>query len=407
MYKISVIIPFMMILFATHLQGQVKDSTFTRDTTSLPELDTSQNAAPQVPDSIATSPLKSVIPSEAPAEPENHGTITEIEKLNEYKPQEVLKELKKGNFGHPINIAKDTLHWKTGGLFAINLNQGSLTNWAAGGDNFSLSLGMAGNLFANYADEKNSWDNNINLSLGFLKTSSQGLRKSDDKIELYSKYGYRFSKSWFYSVLVNFRSQFANGYNYPDDSTVISHFLAPAYVLGSIGLTYQPADYFSVFISPVTSRFVIVNDQELANQGAFGVDSARHVYLGNGYRYISQKGKRLKYELGSYVSFIFKKQIIQNVTWDTRLELYSNYLHDPQNIDIHWNSLFSCRVNQFISASLNTELIYDDDIQYITYAKNADGSIKTDPDTGEKVVLRKGARIQFKELIGLGFSFQF
>jgi hypothetical protein len=98
---------------------------------------------------------------------------------------------------------------------------------------------------------------------------------------------------------------------------------------------------------------------------------------------------------------------VKNVIWDSRLDLYSNYLRNPQNIDVYWTSLFTLKVNNFITASLDNELIYDDDVKFITYAKNADGSVKTDPVTGEQLVLKKTSRIQFKELIGLGFTLQF
>lgn len=363
-----------------------------------------QNNAPVLQQSD-NSEAPSFIPNPIP---ENYGTITEIKKHEEYNPKKTLTSLKKGDFGKPVNYAKDSTHWKTGAFFGLDVDQGTLTNWAAGGDNFSLSLRIKGNIYANYSDGRNSWDNNIDMSLGFLKSSSEGIRKSDDKLVVYSKYSYRFSsKDWFLSVLLNFRSQFANGFNYPDDSNVVSHFLAPGYVLGSVGISYEPNDHFSILLSPVTSRFVIVNDQRLANEGAFGMEKAVYKEIDEGYRYMVRPGKQMNYELGAYMSLIYKQKILKNVKWNTRLELYSNYLEDPKNVDIHWNSLVSCKVNEFISASLTTELIYDDDINYITYAKNENGSIKKDPITGKKVVLSSGPRIQFKELIGLGFAYEF
>lgn len=338
--------------------------------------------------------------------PENYGTITEIKTINVYKPAEVVAELKNGKFGKPVNIQKDRVHWKKGGIFGLTVNQGSLQNWAAGGDNFSMSLGAAASLYANYANERNNWDNNIDMAFGYLNTTSLGTRKSDDKLDFYSKYGYRFSKSWYYSAMVSFRSQFANGYHYPDDSTVVSHFLSPAYVLASIGFNFKPVDYFSVFISPVTSRFLIVNDQRMADIGAYGVDSARYDYH-DSTRTLISAGKKMRYEFGPYLSAQFNKEIFKNITWTSRLDLYSDYLHDPQNVDVYFTSVLRFKVNKFITASLSTELIYDDDVKFITYKKNADGSIKTNPATGEKFILKQGARTQIKEQIGIGFSYQF
>jgi hypothetical protein len=233
------------------------------------------------------------------------------------------------------------------------------------------------------------------------------MRKSDDKIDFYSKYGLRFSKSWFYSAMISFRSQFANGYLYPDDSTIVSHFLAPAYLLGSIGFDCKPTDYFSLFLSPLTSRFVIVADQRMADQGAYGVDSARYQYLPGGTRLLLQHGKMMRYELGAFTSITFNKEIAKNIAWNSRLDLYSNYLHSPRNIDVYWTSLFTLKVNKYITVSINTELIYDDDVKFVTYATDEKGKIQKNPETGENIVLKRSPRTQFKEQIGLGFAYKF
>lgn len=369
------------------------------DTTSYP----AQNAdsVSLIPDSISTT-----IPGvQKEEDTTNYGTVTEIKETNTYDPAAILSELKNGKFGKPVE-EKDSINWRKGGVFALNVSQGSMQNWAAGGDDFSMSLGAAASLFANYADSLNSWDNNLDLAFGYLNTTSLGTRKSDDKLSFYSKYGYRFSKKWFYSAMLNFRSQFANGYLYPDDSTVVSHFMAPAYILISVGFNYKPADYFSVFVSPVTSRFVIVNDQHLADLGSYGVDSATYIYH-DSTRTLQKRGKKMRYEFGPYVSAQFNKEIMKNITWNARLDLYSNYLKNPQNIDVYVTSLFTFKVNKFITASLSTDLIYDDDVKFITYKKNPDGSVKQDPITGDKYILKQGARTQFKEQIGLGFAYQF
>ncbi len=380
----------------------VGDTSLPVDTSGVPLSDSSKYNMSNPSDTLPV-----LHPDQQPEEKEHFGTVTEIKTREQYNPKKTITALQKGNFGKPVDYAKDSVHWKRGAFLGLDINQGTLTNWAAGGDHFSLALGVKADLYANYSDNRNSWDNNLNMGLGFLQTSSQGIRKSDDKLELYSKYGYRFSKHWYYSVLVNVRTQFANGYNYPDDSTVISHFLAPGYALGSVGISYQPNDNFSIFMSPVTSRFVIVNDQRLANEGAFGAKEAVYDTTILGERYLVKPGKRINYELGAYLSIIYNKEIFKNINWKTRLELYSNYLDNPQNIDVHWNSLITFKVNKFISASVTTELIYDNDVKYITYVKNADGSIKQDPLTGEKIILDKSARIQFKELVGIGFAYTF
>ncbi len=130
--------------------------------------------------------------------------------------------------------------WKKGGLIAINFNQTSLTNWAAGGQN-SLALSGIANFFTKYKNNKSQWDTNLDLAYGMVKLDDGDAQKNDDRIEFNSKYGYDAYKSiWFYTALVNAKTQFAPGYNYPNDSVKISDFAAPAYVLFSLGMDYKP-----------------------------------------------------------------------------------------------------------------------------------------------------------------------
>lgn len=100
----------------------------------------------------------------------------------------------------------DTLTgWKTGGIFAITGSQTSLTNWAAGGEN-SVSLNALLSVFANYKKGKGAWDNSLDLGYGLLK---QGwgkeipFSKTDDKVDLLSKFGYKAFKNWYYAALFN------------------------------------------------------------------------------------------------------------------------------------------------------------------------------------------------------------
>ncbi|MFM9051228.1 MAG: DUF3078 domain-containing protein, partial [Bacteroidota bacterium] len=224
-----------------------------------------------------------------------------------------------GNVGAIAAFTGDTLSnkntdtrgpWITGGFINVNVSQVSLSNWAPGGEG-SFALSTNNSLYANYDKGRTRWDNLLITSYAIQKTSSESFRKTDDQIDFTTKFGYRFSSTskWYYSLLANFKSQFANGYNYPDDTTIVSHFLAPAFVVGSFGFTYRPADYFEVFISPVSSRHIIVNDERLSNEGRFGV----------------KPGSRSRSEFGAYLNARFRKEIMTNVTLATRLELFDNY----------------------------------------------------------------------------------
>lgn len=289
----------------------------------------------------------------------------------------------------------DTLkNWKKGGLISINFAQASFTNWAAGGENSVSGIALL-NAFSNYKKGKDIWDNSIDLAYGMLQSGTRALRKNDDKIDLSSKYGrYAFYDHWYYSALINFKSQFADGYNFPNDSVVISRFMAPGYLLGSIGLDYKPNDYFSLFLSPVTSKTTFVNDQRLADAGAFGVDKAEFDI--NGVKI--KDGKLVRTEVGGYLRMTFKKDIMKNVNFGTKLELFNNYFENPENIDVNWEVLIGMKVNKYLSASISTQMIYDHDIP-VPFERKVNGN-----GTGQKGA---GPRLQFKEVLSIGFSYKF
>ncbi len=281
--------------------------------------------------------------------------------------------------------------WKVGGVFGANLTQASFTNWSAGGEN-SVAVNGLLSTFANYKKGRSSWDNTLNLAYGMLKQGEEGgVRKTDDRIDFMSKYGYKATERWYYAALVNFKTQFADGYNYPDDSTEISTFLAPAYALAAIGMDYKPHDNFTAFISPFTARMTIVNDKTLADAGAFGVDPAEFDLLGNKIK----NGKMLRAEYGGYIRVMYKKEIMENINLETRFDAFSNYTEEPTHIDVNWELLLSLKVNKFISATVSTQLIYDHDID-IAVDRNNDG-----------VIDGSGPRVQFKEILGVGLNYKF
>jgi hypothetical protein len=284
-------------------------------------------------------------------------------------------------------VTADTIQgWKTGGLFNINLAQTSLSNWAAGGQN-SFAVNGLFSVFANLKKGKSRWDNSLDVGYGLLKQGKESFRKTDDKFDFLSKYGREAFKDFYYAALLNLKTQMAPGYNYPDDSTQISNWFAPGYVLLAIGMDYKPNAYFSAFISPLTSKFTFVNDRTLSNAGAFGVTP----------------GKKSLSEMGGYLRLIysksdFKKEFLKSVSFTTKVDLFTNYLKNPQNIVVNWENLIGFKVNKYINVSITTDLIYDDKIM-IPFDKNGDGTIAA----GEAV----GSKVQFKEILGVGFAYKF
>ncbi|MFN8206373.1 MAG: DUF3078 domain-containing protein [Bacteroidales bacterium] len=272
--------------------------------------------------------------------------------------------------------AQDTVPaWKIGGLSALNFNQVSLTNWAAGGQSSVAGTALF-NLTANYKKGKNAWDNVLNLAYG-KNFQNMGKKewdeiKSEDKIDFTSKYGRAASDKLFMTFLINFRSQFDKGYKIIDDSTslVISKFMAPGYLTISAGIDFKPAEGFSIYASPVTGKVTFVMDKTLSDAGAFGVDS----------------GSMVRNEFGGFIKAAVNKTIMENVTLQSSIDLFSNYLDKPGNIDVNWQVLIGMKINKYLTASISTQLIYDDNI---------------------KVTDKDYAKTQFKEAFALGISYQF
>jgi hypothetical protein len=282
--------------------------------------------------------------------------------------------------------------WKKGGLIGIVGQQVSLTNWAAGGQNSISAAGMA-SVFAGYHKGDISWDNMLDLSYGVVKQGdNKEWWKNDDRIQISSKFGKKAFGNWSYTGLFDFKTQFAPGYNYPNDSVKISEFLAPGYALAALGLDYKPDTSFSFFVAPITGKFTIVNNDTLAKYGAFGVQKEEYDPLTG---LISKHYKNHREEFGGYVRMIYKRNVMENVSFMTSVELFSNYLDRPENIDVNWSTLTTMKVNKYISATLSTYLIYDDDVK-ITADANKDG-----------IADFNGPRVQFKQVFGVGLQYRF
>jgi hypothetical protein len=282
--------------------------------------------------------------------------------------------------------ADTTQGWKRGGVFSVNLAQTSLTNWSAGGQS-SVAVNGLFSSFANYKKDKTAWDNSLDVGFGLLKQGNTNVTKTDDKIDFLSKYGKEAFKSFYYAILFNFKTQMAPGYKYPDDSTKISNLFAPAYLMLAGGMDYKPNAYFSAFIAPLTVKVTIVNDQKLSDAGAFGV----------------KPGEKSLGEVGGYLRAIyskndFKSELLKNVSFTTKIDLFSNYQKKPQNVVVSWETLIAMKVNKYLSVNFNTHLMYDDKIK-TPFDINGDGTIAA----GES----HGAKVQFKEILGVGFSYNF
>ncbi len=226
---------------------------------------------------------------------------------------------------------------------------------------------MGVNSIFNYAvhfrHNKHTWDNYADIALGFQNATSFGkFRKIDDRIDVTSKYGYRVNRYWYLGLLTNFNSQALAGYDYSVKSEQkASSFLTPGKIILSPGLDFKTANRFSLFISPVTVRWNLKHDPDLFHVAKFGVDSAQKVNT----------------EFGAFVTAKFSASFTKWATYHSRIDLFSNYKTNPENIDVLMNNLLTMRFTKIFATNFSFDLIYDDDVK---------------------------KRLQIKEVLGIGLT---
>ncbi len=278
---------------------------------------------------------------------------------------------------------KDTTYWVTKGNLTFNFTQAYYSNWSAGGENSFAGLPKL-NYSATYTKDRWKWANTLNLALGYTITGKSDPMKTDDVIEINSLLGYELKEHWYATFMLKFNTQFAKGYDYSaDSSTYISKFMAPAYLDFGPGVAYNLPDWLVVNFSPLNSRFTFVNDEGLADGGNFGLDGA--VKDTNGV--ILTHAKKMKFQFGAKLTVAIKKEIFENVELGTSLELFSDYLHNPQNVIVNWKTLLRLKVNPWLNVDFNTELFYDDNVMFY----DVDG-------------IPEGPKVQFKQNLMVGLS---
>jgi hypothetical protein len=245
--------------------------------------------------------------------------------------------------------------WTKGGTLIFNINQASLQNWAGGGEQNTLGINGIFNYNLNYRKGKNTWDNYFDIALGFQNATSFGrFRKTDDRIDITTKYGRQLSKNWYAGVLANFNTQLLEGYDYgPDSAVKISNILAPGKLLLSPGFDFKPNNGFSLFVSPATVRWIFKRDADFFRQAKFGVDSL----------------KKGNYEMGAFLTAKYSRPIAKWATYTGRLDLFSNYRRTPGNIDVFFTNLLAMRFNKWLGTTISVDLVYDHDVLAKTQMK--------------------------------------
>ena len=301
-------------------------------------------------------------------------------------------------------------YWTESLMTNIKFGQTSLTSWAAGGDNtVTLQAFVDGN--ANYKKGDLFWNNRLQLDYGFVYASSKPiLQKSDDRIYLESKFGYKNESMKHFSLSINydFKSQFNTGYDYKTPSSLVdengndlvgsalqnawkdarvvkSGFLAPAYTNLAIGIDLKPAKWMSLNVAPLTGGVVIVRNESL--RGNYSM-KLREEWIDNpdmptdGSQYQSAR-----FEFGAQIKADFAVNVNENFKYTSQLVLFSNYLDKPQNIRVNWDNRFDWKLAKYFSLTLTTNMIYDDKVKIFS---EKDGLTTQ--------------RVQFKESLLFGFT---
>ena len=245
--------------------------------------------------------------------------------------------------------------WKSKGNASLLLNQSNFSNWAAGGEN-NISGNIGINYDLNYKKDDWTWDNKLMASYGLVKTNNSPFeKKTDDRLEFNSILGKKASGQWSYSAFLNFRTQFTKGYIYGKDEngaetrTENTGFLSPGYLTFGPGMLWTKDQNLKINLAPATSKLTFVDNYYTSLPGYvdgtyFGVDA----------------NKSMRYELGFYASAYYKLDIMANVTAENILNLYSNYLEDPQNVDMDYTLNIVMKINRYLSTNFAFQAIYDD-----------------------------------------------
>lgn len=305
--------------------------------------------------------------------------------LAQAQPDTLFLKSKPQKYDGPLWVQKNKV--------SLQLSQTSFTNWNSGGAN-SISGLIGGEASANYTDAYFTWRNNTLVRYGVNKQEDRELRKTDDLIEFNSEIGFKPDTitNWSYSGKLNFRTQLANGFRYPNVDNPISRFMAPGYLFFGVGMENSiKKNKRLLYFSPLTLKATFVLDDDLANAGRFGVTPAKLNSAGD----IIVPGERVRRELGVLINNSFETEIATNIVLKHQVSLYSDYINNFGNIDLDWRLDFNFKVNNYVKASFGSHIIYDDDVK----------TTKPSEITGETE--DAGAKVQWRQFLGIGVAFDF
>jgi len=292
--------------------------------------------------------------------------------------------------------SNDTVkRWKFKSLSLVSVAQNAFVNWSAGGES-SLTGKAAVDYNLKYKKDNFTFDHSANLVYGLVGYVDKRVEKTNDKLNLAVAFSHQVTKNWSLTNLLTLKTQFADGFKYPNDTTLISGFFAPAYITVSFGLNYKPNDKFQMFLSPISGKMTFVINDELANKGSYGVKKAIVDSLGN----IIQPGEHFLGEVGLSVVSSYNAEVMKNIKLNTALTLHNNYLDlnkdNRWNVDVDFDTRIVFSINHIFATILYLHLKYDHNTMFPNYKDIA----------GVEVEISQSPRLQINESFGLGVTYQ-
>ncbi len=272
----------------------------------------------------------------------------------------------------PTLPADSVRYWATHLRASLNANEALISkNWKSGGTS-SLGLSLLFNGKANYQRGVHNWQGEADFLYAGQYTQGEdgGYRKNNDRLYLDTKYGYDLTQKWGLFGALNLLSQFAPGYNYDDDNraTLISSFLAPGYLTGSVGAEFHPNDRFNLRLAPLAPRVTTVRQPERfrhpADTTIYGVRPGRSAYWQVGFQALAQ----LDQPLGP------------NADLKARYVLFVDYAR-PRLVDTshRLDLTLTAKVNTIINVTLGGIVLYDyNQDQNFQYSQNLSLGIMVD-----------------------------
>lgn len=248
----------------------------------------------------------------------------------------------------------ETKYWTKSGNLNLLLNQSSFENWVAGGQN-NLAVNAGINYGIHYLKDKTTWDTKIILQYGLAKVEEQDFTKTDDRLEINSLAGKKLQGNWYGSAFVNFKTQMDKGFD-PATGATTTQLFSPSFIQLGPGLLWKKSNNLSVNIAPATSKLILVHKRFtdiplLADQITFNA---------NGGSFGVKANETIRYELGASVSTYYKLILMENISMENTLNLFSNYLEETENVDVDYTMNLVMKINKYLSSNLSVQMIYDD-----------------------------------------------